>query len=289
MKIKILKVDKKFRPKSTWIKFPKHNNDYGVEQDFYDFLKSNEDLLTTDENIADYHFLPIYWTRYFLNNNYGDVDLFKLQNEIMEYVIDPKKTLIICQYADGPLIDTKGMHVFLSSRPINGGAEDIPLISAKHNIPNRVNKEYLACFRGRYETSPYRKMMFDTLTGRNAILLSNRTVSSKRFVKEISASYISLCPRGHGGNSFRFYESMQLGVVPLLFGDIDTRPFKSQINWQDCSIFAANENELMNIFNNLSLEKLTMMGEHAQKVFYEKLNFNMWPQLLIKELENKYE
>ena len=69
------------------------------------------------------------------------------------------------------------------------------------------------------------------------VLIKEKSVSSRAFAKEILQSEIALCPRGHGGDSFRFYEAMQLGVAPLFIGDIDTRPFKSQIDWNKCSFY----------------------------------------------------
>lgn len=285
VKIKILSVPKEYQPNTTKIKFPKHNADFGIEQDFYLYLKQQRHLITDDHEIANFHYLPIYWTRYFLNSNYGAINRQKFENDILQFIINRKKTIVICQYADGPLINTTDMKLYLGSRSISTGAFDLPLLSANHIVPKNTTKKFLACFRGRYETHEYRKIMFDVLRDRRAIMLSDKQASSKKFKDEICASYISLCPRGHGGNSFRFYESMQLGVVPLLFGDIDTRPFKKQINWNECSLFAKNEKELYDIFNALTLDNLILMGKNAKRVYDNMLCFGKWQTLFLNELE----
>ena len=42
----------------------------------------------------------------------------------------------------------------------------------------------------------------------------------------ISESYFSLCPRGYGPTSFRLYESISLGTVPIYISDDFSYPLK---------------------------------------------------------------
>ena len=45
MKIYILETDLKARPKNQPFSYPRHNHNYGVEQNFYDYLIKNKDIL----------------------------------------------------------------------------------------------------------------------------------------------------------------------------------------------------------------------------------------------------
>lgn len=300
MKIFILDIDPRFMPRSQNIRFPKHNDDYGIEQDFMRYLASTQEFVTSDPGKADWFYLPVYWTRWKLNNDYG-----RLNNDILLRGIDgleyPKdRTFTVCQYADGPGVPLEGVNVFLASRTNNNGL-DVPLLCKPHNLDASpvlrilskfysttaatTEKKYKASFRGRFSTHPIRRLMADEFQSHPNILFAEKSVSSKAFTKELLQSEIALCPRGHGGDSFRFYEAMQLGVVPLFIGDIDTRPFKTQIDWSECSFYATSVAEVKSILNSYSKDDLLEMGEKAREVYYSKLQFGKWCELLIIELE----
>jgi hypothetical protein len=299
MKIFIIDVAPRFMPSSQGIRFPKHNDDYGIEQDFMNYLAANQKIVTTDPGEADWFYLPVYWTRWNLNNDYGRLNKDILLSGIdgLEYPKD--RTFTVCQYADGPGIPLEGVHVFLASRTTDTGL-DVPLLCKPHNLNSSciqrlaskfklipvptVEKKYKASFRGRFSTHSIRRLLADELQTRSDILFAEKSVPTKAFTRELLQSEIALCPRGHGGDSFRFYEAMQLGVVPLLIGDIDTRPFKSQIDWGKCSFYAGSVDEVKFILNAYPREDLRKMGEKAQYIYASKLQFGKWCNLLINEL-----
>ena len=135
MKIYLLPIDERFRPKSQPFKYPRHNNDFGVEQDFLDYLlKNKENILVDDPIIADWHYLPVFWTRWHLNHDYAKTGLDELQEEVSNVVFDWSKTFTVCQYDDGPVIDLKNTLQFLASRKSDKGI-DIPLLCQNHKMP----------------------------------------------------------------------------------------------------------------------------------------------------------
>jgi hypothetical protein len=79
MKIYILPVRSIFQPKLSPIKYPLHNKDYGIEQDFLKFLYNRKNLITESLEEADWHYLPIFWTRWHLVHNYGRKGRLELQ------------------------------------------------------------------------------------------------------------------------------------------------------------------------------------------------------------------
>ena len=115
MKIYILPMHSKFMPLKQPFKYPQHNDDYGIEQDFFIFLKNN-DLITDSPLVADWHYLPIYWTRWHLNHNYGKDGKEELELGVKKIILDDKKTFTICQYDRGPLIDLGQVTLFTPSR-----------------------------------------------------------------------------------------------------------------------------------------------------------------------------
>lgn len=285
MYIYIIPIEEKFRPKKQGFIYPIHNSDYGVEQDFYKFLQKNRYLITQDPQKADWHYLPIFWTRWHLNHNYGKDGLDELQEEVSKKIINDKKTFTICQYDDGPIVNLGKTIQFLASRKSEVGI-DIPLLCATHKLPLfSKSKKYIASFIGRISTHKLRMEMSEVLFKEKNILIKNGSFSSRYFRNKILSSYISLCPRGYGGSSFRFFESMQLGVAPLLLGDIDTRPFKNFINWNIISFYTKNAGNLKNIILYKTKEELLLMGKIAKETYNDNLTYQKWCPYVLKELK----
>lgn len=306
MKIYILPIDKKFQPDAQAYKYPQHNDDFGVEQDFLEYLLENKYLLTNDYKEADWHYLPVFWTRWHVNHNYAKNGVNELQNAVNEVMLDDQKTFTICQYDDGPMVNLNGAKIFLSSR-MTGSGLDIPLLSSLHKKNfSEIKKKYLASFIGNLESHIIRGKMAKALKNRKDIFVFDSHKKrnflwqkllqayillffgdrSKFFVKKTLQSYVSLCPRGYGGSSFRFFEAMQLGIVPFLIGDIDTRPFKDLINWDEISFYTNNTDKIIDIITSAKNDNLVQMGKKAQKIYQKKLNYKKWCSFVIKELEN---
>jgi len=283
MKIFILQVDKKFQPDKLPFPYPSYNSEFGVEQDFLSYLENNPNLVTLDESEADWFYLPIFWTRWHVNHNYASECLQELQNEVSKFESD--KIFTVCQYDDGPVVDLGNALIFYASRKEKEGL-DIPLLASdlpyNHNV---VSERYLASFVGRLSTHPVRSQMAELLKNRNDINIVDGNCGIDFFINQMLESRIALCPRGYGGSSFRFFEAMQLGTVPMLIGDIDTRPFKNWVNWSECSFYLEDVNKINEFLDVVKNVDLNLMGENARMVRKE-LGYGKWPIFVIMELEN---
>jgi hypothetical protein len=284
MKIYVLPVEKNFQLSSQGNIYPSHNKDYGVEQDFLVYLNQHPEFLTGNQSESDWHYLPIYWTRWHINHDYAKKGLSELAQYANKIVINPRKTFTICQYDDGIVIK-QPITQLLSSRKTKQGI-DIPLLSEPHKLPFiKLKRIYIASFMGRYSTHPIRKVMAKFLENKPNYYLFDGDAGSKKYVNTILRSYVALCPRGYGGSSFRFYEAMQIGVVPFLIGDLDTRPFKSQIDWNKCSFYTSDPKNIDEMIKSVSKEKLLEMGRMAKQVWKEQLTYQKWCNLALKALE----
>jgi hypothetical protein len=287
MKIFTLPIEKRFRPDKQIFKYPRHNKDYGVEQDFFEYIKNNPELSTDNPDEADWHYLPIFWTRLHLNNNYGKNGLEELQKECNNKILDSKKTFCICQYDDGPLVNIGDTTQFLASRKSSIGI-DIPLLSSPHRLPFlKQKKKFIASFIGRLSTHKIRIEMSNLLKDNKNILILNGNFGSRFFVKNTLKSLVSLCPRGYGGSSFRIFESMQLGVCPFLIGDLDTRPFKDFIDWNEFSLYTNSVEDIENKMLHKTKEQLIIMGEKAKDIYNKEIGYQKWCKYVLKELSKK--
>lgn len=287
MKIYVLPVEEKFQPGSQPFQYPAHNKDYGVEQDFHRFLLKGRGNFSLTESVreAEWHYLPIYWTRWHLNHDYGKFGREELREEAARVVLDDRKTFTICQYDDGPGVGLGKAVIFLSSRRFSWGI-DIPLLSSPHRVPIfRPRKVFKASFVGRLGTYPLRERMAKILKGRKDVFIFDGDKGSRFFVQKTLASYLALCPRGYGGSSFRFFEAMQLGIVPLLLGDLDTRPFKRFLDWESCSFYANSAERVLEIIDSVNEKRLLEMGRAAASKYKKNISYQKWCNYVLRELK----
>jgi|688.fasta_scaffold307408_2 hypothetical protein len=278
-------VPELFRPARSPFRYPSYSRDYGVEQDFSTYLNSSF-LTTTNIQLATHIYLPIYWTRYWLQNNYGEDGHAPLNDFLDSLGLDWSKTFTVCQYDDGPLVNFDfGGGLYLASRKTLEVGRDIPLLAS--NLPRiKFGKKgrYLMSFAGRYETHPLRMDLHHISRDRKSVFLAEGSLNARRFASLLRQSLVVLCPRGYGGSSFRFYEAMQVGSVPCLIGDVDTRPFKAQIDWDKVSFYFKTPVEAISAIEAMDPCELKEMGKNASEVYHGLIKFGKWNHLLINDL-----
>jgi hypothetical protein len=245
---------------------------------------ANEPLLVDKPNEADWHYLPVFWTRWHLSHNYGQFGIEDLQQIVDNGIVDDTRTFTICQYDDGPLVDL-GMTVqFLASRKTSYGA-DIPLLCSRHSKPwMPVSKKYLASFTGRLANHSIRGAMMDAFSHRADVRVCESGGETVDFVRQLLQSRVALAPRGYGGSSFRFYEAMQLGVVPLLISDLDTRPFQRFLPWQTASLYAKDTLEAAAILDSIQEREIKAMSRNAASMYKQSLAYQQWCRYVVDEL-----
>lgn len=276
-------------PMKAPFRYPSYSKDWGVEQDFLEYLERS-DYLTKNQATASHHYLPIFWTRYWVQKNYGRSGVSELNLYLKSLELDQDKLFTICQYDDGPLIDLAfGKGLYLSSRKTESLGIDIPLIAS--NLPKlwtRKSKKYLMSFAGRFDTHPIRMDLKSAAVGNINVHIAHGQLNSRQFAAMLQKSLVVLCPRGYGGSSFRFYEAMQAGSVPCLIGDIDTRAFKSQIPWEKISFYFKTPRQAINTIEKMDAGLLEEMGLLAQKYYSQRLKLGRWNDLLINDLMADY-
>ena len=285
MKIYLVPVPKLLRPTNLPFPYPKYSYDWGVEQDF-ELSVRHSHALVSNPDLATHHYLPVYWTRYWVQNDYGKKGVEELNSGLATLNLDEKKLFTVCQYDDGPLTNLNfGRGLFLASRKTELGI-DIPVIASPfpNYLSNPTYKRRLISFDGRISTHVIRQQMVKELSNLDGVYLNDRNISARAYYRSLASSYVALAPRGYGGSSFRFFEAMQVATVPALIGDIDTRPFKEFIDWNEISFYGESPLEIYKQVVQCSKSHLQRMGELAQKVYKEQLMFGKWTNLMWQHL-----
>jgi len=286
MKIAILPVKERFQPPKTDRLYPSHARDYGVEQDFLVWLKDHSEILTDDPEQADWQYLPVFWTRWYFNHDYGRQGGDEIQKECNRVILDDEKTFTICQYAGG-VQQRIGKTIQFQSSPFVKTPFLIPELSLHPGLPLiKPQKKYKASFVGRIGTHPARAELMNYLRDEPGVYFHNGNKGIRFYTQTMLKSYISLCPRGFGMGSFRLYESLFSGITPLVYGEFDSRPFSKWIHWDNFSFFSSELEESLQIIKNTAPETLVSMGRIAKIEYAIHIDFQKWCKFVLMELED---
>jgi hypothetical protein len=154
-----------------------------------------------------------------------------------------------------------------------------PFISSYKYLPHDFEPKYLFSFLGR-NSHDVRNVIFNINFKRKDIFIHdssefnlfthdedvNKLEFQKKFCDILLQSKFSLCPRGFGANSFRLFESMQLGIAPIIISDDWILP--NGPDWRKFSIII-KEKDIKNLevivqeYEN----NYKQMGESAREAF----------------------
>ena len=268
---KIINVPKEFMDMSV-INYPPHQKSMNIEAKLFLEISKNDARLNS--NLS---YLPIQWTNYLVKNGYG-----KNVKDLQLYINSlpkNKKYFSVIQYAGGPLVDIDNIIIFSAGGIFNTKINDnlsyisIPLISDKHKNKVKIqNKKYLASYLGR-KTHEIREEIENIYKENKKFYVKNLDsmnisyFDSIKFKRIMRNSIFSLCPRGFGPTSFRLYEAIQMGTIPVYIAEKNEHilPFANKIDWKKLCVIA-------NISDLKSLDKklisIVEKGEHKEKLKY---------------------
>jgi glycosyltransferase involved in cell wall biosynthesis len=244
MRLRIIDVPDIFRPSCKIINPPHQKDSLMIEEKAFNYFKK--------KNIdSDYIYVPISWTAYHVNNNFGKEvrDLSNFCNSLIKKYPNDKFFTIV-QYDGGILVPFDNCTIFACSgsfnspKGINSNYIPIPLLSDPHNF-KPTKKKFLAAFSGNFQTHPIRDKMFNTLSSEKGFKFSkpSRYFNNYFYKKNMLSSIFALCPRGYGPASFRMYEALQMKLIPVYISDEFWLPYKDQIDWAKVAILV-KENDI---------------------------------------------
>jgi hypothetical protein len=254
----LYKIFEKFRQKPSWPTYPPyHKGDY-LEEYFIRYFEENN--LNTKK-----YFIPVAWSSCYINSK--DAPQTELQQLLLSLDQDVEY-FIVSTHDDAPR-EILPKNTLAFSAGGNKGNIPIPLIVSPIPTNKVQEKKYLASFVGSL-THPLRQLLLQKHSNNSSFYFSCKQwtpeVSKKNvddFFDITSQSYFSFAPRGYGKTSYRLYEIMQLGVVPIYLSDQFWLPWKDEIDWKSICIFV-NEKNIDNI--DIILKKELYSKEYYKKV-----------------------
>lgn len=273
-----------FRPTPKYPVYPPyHKNEY-LEDYFYSKFTKELPLVNRD-------YIGISWTTLYCDNKRNGLQQFL--NEIPTN----GKYFTVSQHDDAPSeILPEDTLCFSAGGNIQGkNIIPIPLVcsSLPVQIPENIERKVLASFVGS-ATHPIRiKMAESCKSNKNiAIYMKGWTPSVSQnefetFINLTANSKFCLCPRGYGLNSFRLYEAMQLGSVPVVITNNFYLPWKDELDWSKFSVLVSEKQipDLGDILAEYSEEQILFMQKEGKKLWKEYFSMDGLYKNILKRIK----
>jgi len=281
-----------FRPKALYSVYPPYHT--GEYQEEYFYRRWYESNIKSDRKYID-----IFWTNLYCNASQLNINPPNIQEELNNTLDWNGKYFTICQHDDGPFEELPPDTVFF----VSGGNKNftkkvaLPSICSKIPIINYVENNHrplLASFVGS-NTHPVRQEMFRACYNHPKIKIQikqwNPVVSSDDFNLFANLAYQSkftLSPRGYGRSSFRMYEAMQLGSIPVYIFDEPYLPWEDELNYSEFCVLIDKPKipDIVSILESYSEEDLIKMREKMKQVWESHFSLEGMFQQVVKRLPN---
>ena len=290
----ILELGKQFRP-STSIVYPPFKNGRYMEEYFYDYIINNIDKFT----VNDYVYIPVFWTNlqvsddFELKKEYYTTILLDLYNNYNKQT----KFFTIVQQDDCIFLPLPTNTLIFGAC---SGHIPLPLIyeDINHTLANYKNtiiceKPLLCSFIGS-ETHKVRQSIKYLQSSPHFLINSKgwdvnvKPSDAINFINVTLQSKFALAPRGYGRSSFRYFECIHLGIVPIyVYDDINWLPYQDEIDYSKFSI-VIHEDEISNLENLLLSIDINKYNEMRKEVIKNEHFFSLeyMSEYIIKKLND---
>lgn len=253
-----------FRPPQPY-PYPVHQKGPLIEQYFYEHYN----------NECPYEYIPIFWTNIYMimSQNSKKKPPMSLQTAL-DSLNKEKKYFAVVQHDWGIKENVPDNVLIIGSGGSNSHLP-IPMLCDKHETQNR-ERDIFASFTGVIDnkannTNGIRSNMRDILFSCQSsdFYYTESCDDIATFENMMNRSIFALCPRGFGKTSFRMYEAIQMGCIPVYIYDDPWLPYKHQINWEDFSVLCHVYDlpYLSDILHSYSEEKIEKMQSELKKKY----------------------
>jgi len=261
---------------------PYHSGDY-LEDYFYNQFLSND-------TSTNRYYIPVSWTTvYIQGQTYGLQEKLNSLNPEYQY-------FTVCQHDDAPREKLPDSCLIFSAGGNVRNSHTIPIPLVCSAIPKDLikpqSKKYKASFVGSI-THPIRQKLCDQFINKSGYCIKYKSWNPNiainnlyDFIHITQQSYYGFCPRGYGLNSFRLYEVLQLGVVPIIISNDFYLPWSDEIDWNSFSVLI-NENEIYNIeniLNKIDNKKYNELVFSGKKLYHKYFTLQSTYDNIIKKI-----
>lgn len=267
-------VPAQFRPH---IKFPyPADNDLIFEEWFYKHFTGERERV----------YLPVFWTAYYVNHNYGkDKKAIADLQTFLNTLDRTKKYFTICQYDDGIMNEVRHLDIKvfgMSGHPID---YPLPLLCKPHKFEYHVQRDLLVNFIGRV-THPIRSKMLSVLPKTKEYYVSERPHNLSDYCRILARSVFTLCPRGYGQTSFRIMEALQYGSIPVYISDDHILPHNIPFHTYGVQVKESEIGDIVKILGivkDIMPEEIKMRQDAIKEVYQQYFTYEGCREVIFSE------
>jgi len=274
-----------FREPPKWPTYPPYATEY-LEEFFLN--KFEKEMPETKRK-----FIPVAWSSCYINHN--DRPLQALQDALKSLPQDEAYFAVATH--DDAVREALPKNTMVFSAGGNKGDVPIPLVCSsipENKIPKK-EKDIFCSFVGSL-THPIRNEMVSSLKDNPKFFLKagnwSNSVSKEKeedFLSVMARSKFSLCPRGYGPTSYRLYEAMQVGSVPVYVYDREWLPWQDEIDWSECiiTIHQSQVGIIDLMLEAIDEEEIQKKIENCKKIYKSCLTFDKTFDRILSSLKDE--
>jgi hypothetical protein len=270
--------------------YPSYHTGLYLEEYFCDFFIKN---CLNEER--ERYYLPIFWTNIYLKNW-----VHGYRNPVIQCYLNTipkdKKYFTVCQHDDAPSenIEHLDIQVFSAGGNYKNGIP-IPLICSKLPFEKNNSPQDIFCSFVGSLTHDVRRKFVDYYKEDKDFLIEAKDWQYivkkdelQNFINITKKSLFTICARGYGKQSYRFYETIQLGSIPVYLYDSEPYlPFSEEIDYNSfCVLLESNRiHELKTILNNINEEKRFEMLKKGEEVYNNYYTLEKLTEKILKNVK----
>lgn len=276
----LYKIFEQFRIHREDATYPPYHEGKYLEEYFVD--KFYEEYI--DQNKNKSLLIPVYWTAVFnfkssegLSPGTKNYDLRQKLFNVINNLPKDRSYFTVSTHDDAPQgsFPPNVRHFYAGGNSMLG-TDPIPLICSRINVNTDPQKLLFCSFVGS-ATNNIRNNALKYFYEKQGYSINafhwNPNVSEdqqKLFLDLTSKSRFALCPRGYGATSYRLYESMQLGSIPVYISDKHMLPWQDEIDWNEICVVVKNESQydkLDKFLKNMSEDRVKEIQNKIKAIY----------------------
>lgn len=255
---------------------PYHQGEYLEEYFVRNYLENNVQ--------SERYFIPIHWTAVFnfrvkegLQEGTAN---YSLRRELFNTLktLDPNKTYFtVSTHDDAPQgeFPTNTLHFYAGGNSKLDNTFPLPVICSGFKEFNDSQKMIFCSFVGSI-THPIRNIVLKEVHEKPGYFIQafhwQQDIPDDRkihFKNVLEQSRFTLCPRGYGATSYRMYEAIQVGSIPVYISDKFVFAWEDELDWSEFCVIVPESKitEIDSMLKEMSETQVRKMQERLKVVY----------------------
>ena len=117
------------------------------------------------------------------------------------------------------------------------------------------------------------------------VLITTREKTFRTYMKRLKQSTFTLSPRGYGPTSYRMFEALSVGSIPIyVWEDTKILPYSDEVDWDEFAV-VLNRKELPQLKERLEGLNIKKMSRRGIEFYQEYCTLDATSNKIIEKLQ----